>query len=331
MISYPDCTSCDCDCKNADMSDDFDSNSVQAEIDAATQSSSGPNNTILSTSKTLIAPVNSSGSYLIEHPNFKNDPNNNDPFSPCKSLTTLLGSTNPDITTDVAVRASLDYISIASGYDVLTSSDPNKYIPNEAYLLKAPQPFLFTANKNPGADDRSFAYPTSVTFSQKLNEFNTRDKYFKSSTTSAFGSGVNRIKTVVNPTSGSTPYEDQVIVVLMNPGSTTSLGVGNVVSFQNPNYMDSGSTLRMVNLTGATTNQFQNNSITGTTLTGQTSIPINYANPNNPSGSLSATIVINSPQVSQKPVIGNPQVEQSYLQYPTDIEYFQLITGMTLG
>jgi len=328
MISYPDCTSCDCDCKNADMSDDFDSNSVYNEINTAAQSSGGgTNNTVLSTPKTLIAPVNSSAAYALDHPNLKNDPNNNDPFPPCKSLTTLIG--NGDITIDVVVKASLDYIRIASGSDVISSTDPNRYLPNEAYLLKAPQPFLFTADKNPGADDRSFAYPTSVTFSQKLNEFNTRDKYFKSSTTSAFGSGVNRIKTVVNPTSGSTPYEDQVIVVLMNPGSTESLGVGNVVTFQDPNYMDSGSTLRMVNLTGATTNQFQNNSITGTTLTGQTSISINYANPNNPLGSLPATIVINSPQVSQKPVIGNPQVEQSYLQYPTDLEYFQLITGVT--
>lgn len=329
MISYPDCTSCDCDCKNAEQDDNFDSNSVQAQVNAETQSSTGPNNTILATSQTIIAPVNSSGSYLIDHPNFKNDSAGNDPYPPCKSLTTLLGSNNPDITTDVAVRASLDFKRIASGYDVLSSTDPNKYIPNEAYLLKAPQPFLFTAAKNAGKDDRYFAYPTSVTFSQKLNEFNTRDKYFKSNTTSAYGTGVNRIKTLVNPTSGSTPFEDQVVVVLMNAGSTSSLGVGNIVTFQNPNYMDSGSFLRMVNLTGATTNQFQNNSITGTTLTGQTSISINYANPNNPSGSLPATIVLNSPQVSQKPVIGNPQVEQSYLQYPTDIEYFQLITGMT--
>jgi len=331
MISYPDCTSCDCDCKNADMSDDFDSNSVYNEINTAAQSSGGgSNNTQLSTPKTLIAPVNSSGAYTLDHPNLNNDPNGNDPFPPCKSFTTLLEATSQDeISVDVVVKASLDYIRIASGSDVISSTDPNRYLPNEAYLLKAPQPFLFSAEKNAGADDRFFAYPTSVTFSQKLNEFNTRDKYFKSSTISAFGTGVNRIKTTVNPTSGSTPYEDQVIVVLMTAGSTESLGVGNIITFQDPNYMDSGSTLRMVNLTGATINQFQNNSITGTTFTGQTSLPLTYADPSNPSNGLTANIVINSPQVSQLPVVGNPNVEQSYLQYPTDLEYFQLITGIT--
>lgn len=333
MISYPDCTSCDCECGNAEQDDDFDTNSVQNQINQeASSSSGGANNTVLSKPITLIAPVNYSSSYILDHPNLKNDPNGNDPYPPCKSFETLLGATSQDqISIDVVVRASLDYIRIASGYDVISSTDPNRYLPNEAYLLKAPQPFLFSAEKNVGnnPDDRLFAYPTSVTFSQKLNEFNTRDKYFKSSTTSAFGTGVNRIKTTVNPTSGSTPYEDQVIVVLMNPGTASSLGIGNIVTFQDPNYMDSGSTLRMVNLTGATINQFQNNSITGTTFTGQTSLPLTYADPSNPSNGLTANIVINSPQVSQLPVAGNPNVEQSYLQYPTDVEYFQLITGMT--
>ena len=82
-----------------------------------------------------------------------------------------------------------------------------------------------------------------------------------------------------------------------------------------------------------TINQFQNNSITGTTTTGITTTTITYADPSDPNGqnSANATIFINSPQLSQFPVTGNTTVEQSFLQYPTDLEYFQLITGLTVS
>ena len=42
-------------------------------------------------------------------------------------------------------------------------------------------------------------------------------------------------------------------------------------------------------------------------------------------------MVLNLPQVSQLSVPGNSNVEQAYLQYPTDVEYFQLITGLTVS
>jgi hypothetical protein len=42
-------------------------------------------------------------------------------------------------------------------------------------------------------------------------------------------------------------------------------------------------------------------------------------------------VVLNLPQVSQLSVPGNSSVEQAYLQYPTDVEYFQLITGLTVS
>ena len=125
-----------------------------------------------------------------------------------------------------------------SGYDVLSSTDTNKYIQNEAYLLKAPQPFLFSANKSAGADERFFAFPLSVTLSQRLNEFNTRDKYFYSFTSNIPNTGVNKVKVLVNPTLNNPTdfYEDQIVVVLMNPGTTSSLGVGNLLTFQDPNF-----------------------------------------------------------------------------------------------
>ena len=341
MISYPDCTSCDCDCGTATLDDDFDENTIQQEVQDAQNGLSdggGAGEYELKTTQpnTLIAPLNTPQSFNVEHPNFSQNENGDEPFD-CgfgfqgrfESLATLLG--NDDISTDVAVRGVLDFKRMFSGYDVLSSTDPNKYIQNEAYLLKAPQPFLFSANKSAGADERFFAFPLSVTLSQRLNEFNTRDKYFYSFTSNIPNTGVNKVKVLVNPTLNNPTdfYEDQIVVVLMNPGTTSSLGVGNLLTFQDPNFTGSTSSNRLINLTGATTNQFSNNAVTGQTITGLTTASLVYADPLNPSNPKPVTFNIVSPQVSQIPVTGNTSVEASYLEYATDIEYFQLITGIT--
>ena len=136
---------------------------------------------------------------------------------------------------------------------------------------------------------------------------------------------------MVNPTLNNPTdfYEDQIVVVLMNPGTTSSLGVGNLLTFQDPNFTGSTSSNRLINLTGATTNQFSNNAVTGQTITGLTTASLVYADPLNPSNPKPVIFNIVSPQVSQIPVIGNTSVEASYLEYATDIEYFQLITGIT--
>jgi hypothetical protein len=51
---------------------------------------------------------------------------------------------------------------------------------------------------------------------------------------------------------------DQVVVISTTAGCTTTRTPGGLCTFQDPNYMDSGSTSRMRNLTGATTNIFGN-------------------------------------------------------------------------
>jgi hypothetical protein len=338
MIAYPDCTSCDCDCKNAEMDDNFDINSVNDEIDAAAQGgSSSFYNYTLVPALSIIAPVNSAGSYIIDHPNLSGPPDSPDdnPFD-CNDITGMFKTfaseiADENITSDLAIQASLDLARVISGYDVISSTNPNRLYDNEQYLLHAPQPFLWATDKPfgvPGTvpDRRFFAYPLSKTFPQQLNDFNTRDKYFN------FGGAVNQIETLVNPGTPSQPFTDQVVVVLMGGGASGQIGIGNVCSFQNPNYTDAQSLNRLINLTGATLNQFGTNSITGTTLTGN-SLPasVQYADPTNPQNNLTANIVLNLPQVSQLPVVGNPNVEESYLQFATDIEYFQLITGLTVN
>jgi hypothetical protein len=323
MITYSDCTSCDCDCGNAEQDDDFDENSISNEINAAAQSGgSGFYDLTLVPANSVIAPVNSAGSYTIDHPNI-NTIDGNEPFSCYDSLATLIG--NEDIDQNLAIQAQMDLQRVISGYDVLSSTNPNKLYSNEFALLHSPQPFLWSAektNNQNNADKRYFAYPDSKTYPQQLNDFNLRKRYFE---------GYNQIETLVNPSLGSQPFKDQVVVVLMSPGTISQIGVGNVCTFQDPNYSDSNSLTRLINLTGATENEFGTNSITGVTITGQTSIPISYANPSDDQNNLTANIVLDLPQITQEPVIGNTNVEKSFLQYPTDMEYFQLITGLTVS
>lgn len=330
MIAYDDCTSCDCDCGTASLDDDVDASTIQQEQQAIQNELNADNGGLdyvltVSQPNSIIAAVNSPGSYAVEHPNLLNNEDGDPQNLPCSSLQDLIG--DDDITSDVAVRASLDFARMISGYDVLSTTDPYAYTSNDSYLLHAPQPFLWSANKSGGGDERYFAFPNTVTFSQKLNDFNTRDKYFNST-----GNGVNRIKTYINPSVNNNEYiEDQVVVILMNAGTIGSIGAGGVCTFQDPNFTATTTPNRYINLTGATLNQFNNNAITGSTITGNTSITINYANPTNPTNGIPKQFVINSPTVSQLPIIGNPNVEQSFLQYPTDMEYFQLVTGITAG
>jgi hypothetical protein len=316
MISYPECNNCECDCKNAEMEDDFDAASIQASIEANQEGNT--DNTAASNS--FLAPINLSATYtLVDHPNLENRPgfdngdNNkgwfNDSPSSCpgsynighKSL--LNRATDQEIEGGVVAQAVVDFRRIFSGWDII--SGPG------SYYQKSPEFFLFAAEKTSGGDDRWFAMPTKETYPQKLNEFNSRNKYF------TVGGGINQIETTVNPalTPTSTPFKDQVLVLLVNKGTTQNIGTGEIFSFVNPKTSNG-----QINLTGATLNQFGFNSVTGTTITGVTSTTVQYADPANPGNNLSSTIYINQ--------TGNAE---NYMQYLPDIEYFQVITGMTVG
>jgi len=345
MMSYPECTSCDCDCGNAEIDDDIDANSVNADI-AAQQSGLYDSGLTFAQSTSFIAPVNLSGSYNVMHPNFENFPNedadaNSKGYFYCAPFIDLGGRqykslinrvVDQQIDGDIVISAVIDFRRLFSGTDIITpgTTDFNKY--------HAPQPFLFAAEKTIGNDDRWFGFPTKETYPQKLNEFNTRDKYFDT----AFGA--NRITTTVNPQLDAAPYNlgtqqsftDQIIVVLANAGTAQTLGIGELVTFQSPLFNNGQLIPRNINLTGATTNIFGNNSVTGTTILSAApnsasnivpiSTSIQYANPISPtSGSLSA--IINILQTGDTITDIN---KGDYLKYPTDVEYFQVITGISI-
>jgi hypothetical protein len=344
MMSYPECTSCDCDCGNAELDDDIDENSVNASIEEQ-QNGLDDSNIQYAQSTSFIAPVNLSSSYNVIHPNLNNfpgeDSDDNDKgyffadgsgalIKQYKSLINRV--VTQDISGDVVVQSILDFRRLFSGYDILSSTtDLNAF-----NKFHAPQPFLFAAEmRTSNPDDRWFGYPTTETYPQKLNEFNTRDKYFN---------GENIIRTTVNPQLSVAPYNlgqqpefsDQIVVVLANAGTAQQLGIGELVTFQDPNFNNGLTIPRNINLTGATDNDFGNNAVTGTTNlsaapnTTSNVVPfpaiINYANPTNglPATPVTINILQTGDTITQTSKL-------DYLKYPTDMEYFQVITGVTVS
>ena len=342
MMSYPECTSCDCDCGNAELDDDIDANSVNASIEEQ-QNGLDDSGIQYAQSTSFIAPVNLSSSYNVTHPNLNNFPdedssNNemgwffseNSSFGLGQYKSLINKVVEEDLDGDVVVSAVLDFRRLFSGYDIITPGlDFNKF--------HAPQAFLFATDET---DERWFGFPTTETYPQKLNEFNTRDKYFGSFGT---GGGANLIKTTVNPQLSVAPYNlgpqqsftDQIIVVLANAGTAQQLGIGELVTFQDPNFSNGLIIPRNINLTGATINEFGNNAVTGTTSlsaapnTTANVVPIasivQYANPTNGQAS---TAIINIIQTGDTIT----DISKSdFLKYPTDMEYFQVITGLTVA
>ena len=92
---------------------------------------------------------------------------------------------------------------------------------------------------------------------------------------------------------------------------------------------------RKINLTGATTNDFGNNAVTGTTIlsaapnTTSNVVPIAsnvvYANPiNGQTSSVSINILQTGDTITDS-------IKDDFLKYPTDMEYFQVITGVSVS
>ena len=158
---------------------------------------------------------------------------------------------------------------------------------------------------------RRYIYTTSIPVADRINLFNVKAKYFNGGTTNP-GGGVNRIS--VNFQTGQTVnrHFDNTTVILCDKSTIQNLTPGQLIAFQNPTLS------KDVNLTRGVVNVYGNNAITGTTSTGQTSIKVYYANPNG-SGNLSVTYNVNI----------TADTTNNYHKFPTDVEYFQVITGMT--
>jgi hypothetical protein len=143
-------------------------------------------------------------------------------------------------------------------------------------------------------------------FGERINLFNTKGSYY---------SGANQVKVTYEPTSnGSLSHTDNIIAIVVNKSTTFS--AGTMFSFTSP-YSS-----KDPNFTGATVNSLGSNQLTGTT-TIPTTLSGTYASPSNP--------LVNIPFSYSTPTMYNTNVgKKLYYTYPSDIEYFQVITGMTL-
>jgi len=157
-------------------------------------------------------------------------------------------------------------------------------------------------------------FTSDLPLPERLNLFNTKGKYFDS----VPGGGVNQIK-VRFSTDLNTPiisHTDNVLVIMVEPSSLPTFTQGQMVSFQKVE-LSSDPNFKNVEI-----NDYGFDSITGTTLTDSvtpTPITVTYANPNG-SGNLSVVYNITGKTDDN---------ECKYARYPIDVEYFQVITGMT--
>ena len=126
------------------------------------------------------------------------------------------------------------------------------------------------------------------------------------------GGGVNIISVNFNP-SQPTYHTDNTIVILCDKKSLKSLKSGQLIAFQNPTVS------KDINLNGGILNEYGNNAITGTTYTGTTGITVTYANPD---GTGNLTKIYSGVTITAI-------TTNNFHKFPTDIEYFQVITGMT--
>jgi len=172
----------------------------------------------------------------------------------------------------------------------------------------------------------SYYFTSSLNFSERLNLYNTKAKYFNESPENP-GGGWNRVKVSfnVNMNDPQTQWHlDNIVVLMINPDSQMDYAVGNLITFQDYKLSTDP------NLTGSTVlNSFNNNAITGTPtgfITGpsgseyyQESISVSYANPDG-SGNL-----------SQLYVITGGTDDANYCKFPIDLEYFQIIHSSSVS
>lgn len=140
-----------------------------------------------------------------------------------------------------------------------------------------------------------------VTISQSLNLINLRSRYFTQE---------NIIQTTVNST--VQPFTDNVVILLVDPTTSNQLISGSLLSFVNPNDQ---TITNDKNTTGGTINQFGTNTVTASCLTNKT-ITQNYIKPD-------GTVGVSVFNVTSS-------IEETEYLYKTGVEYFQVITGMTL-
>jgi len=288
-LSYPECSFCDC----GDPSSLPQNQSGVEQLEVDTSDTVTPEGV----GSSLLTPFQIFTQYVIK-------------------VNQIGSDDNPNVYTQDSI-----YQTLFSGEDLgnieegtLTSS------------TRVPEMIVSTTNDessstDPVIDGPEFAYFTSsLTIPERLNLFNTKAKYFDQSVNNP-GGGVNRIKVTFQPdlnTNPTTDFHYDNVLAIVCTQSSSFLEPGNLITFQDLNLSKD---INVVS-TATTINQFGTNTITGTpinfgTSTNPAQISFNYAKPDGSGNQLVTYNIVAS------------SADTSYAKFPTDIEYFQVITGIT--
>lgn len=169
---------------------------------------------------------------------------------------------------------------------------------------------------------------TSLPIPELINLFNLKSKYFNSDNGGSVNGGWNQIKVKVQPTLNPQPTEvhyDKPLIIVTK--SQYKFSTGQMLSFQDPQM--SGDP----NLTGGTFNPDIGISAISGTVINTAQYTITYADPTNESIILPKFVTYNVIQsgetLNNKPITGSAGQPVLFHKFQTDLEYFQVITGMT--
>lgn len=170
-----------------------------------------------------------------------------------------------------------------------------------------------TPATNANGDYPDVLFSNSLTIAERLNCFNLKDKYFDTTTVNG-GVGRNQVKRTISG-NGNLFHYDNTMILVVDSSEIGSFTAGQLLSFSNPLLSSDP------NLTGSSVaNTGGTNSITGTPIANGSQWTLNYASPTNPNVSNSVTYTINYTSETA-----------NYLAYPTDMEFYQVLTGLTLN
>ena len=288
-LSYPECSFCDCG----------EANNLPADEPGLEQLTVDTSDTVSpeGVGSSLLTPFQISTQYLIK--------------------IQLTGSTdNPNVYTQDSIYQNL------FGGDGLGDSELGTLVSS----TRVPELISSTTDDenpstqvDPAAPEYNY-FTSSLTIPERLNLFNTKAKYFDQSVNNP-GGGVNRIKVTFQPDLNTNPttdfHYDNVLAIVCIP-SSNFLQPGDLVTFQD---LTLSKDINVVN-SGTTINQFGTSTITGTpinfgTTASPATITVTYANPNGTGNqSVNYQIVASS-------------ADTSYAKFPMDVEYFQVIKGMS--
>ena len=292
LLTYPDCDLCDCQV-------------------GETPSTSG---TISEEASTSVSDVGTDTAEEVPCPYIYLDPDSTNVLSSTLSILGVGGAIFkiPGNSIDSSVKNAVT--TTFSGTLPAGNSDNSVGVPGVNTITYA------TSDNQ----ENDHIFSSNLSLSERINLFNTKAKYFDNSPGSNPGGGVNRIKVTFDPANNSplTKFHyDNTIVILCEKSSLSSLTIGQMITFQDPILN------KDINLISGVTNSYGNRAITGFTSTGMTSVSFNYASPN--IGGSPVPISYNVMLTGSTEISGTTGGYDDYYKFPIDLEYFQVITGMT--